>query len=196
MNRLKEVSVGERIFDFVLTSLMIAVVVISARLSLAIGPIPITMQTLAVILTGLLLAPRLGWLVPTLYLLMGLMGFPVFSGGGGIGYLIKPTFGFLLGFIPATYLAGYLYQHRWFKRDFINVSIASFIGIAVIYLFGFGYIPLAGVFFGSEVAVLAAILPSLPFMIIGDCIKIIGLTVIVPILVRELERARQPFKNR
>lgn len=196
MKRHKEVSVGERIFDFVLISLMIAVVVISARLSLVIGPIPITMQTLAVILTGLLLAPRIGWLVPTFYLLMGLMGFPVFSGGGGIGYLIKPTFGFLLGFIPATYLAGYLYQRKWFKWDSINVIFASFIGITVIYLFGFGYIPLASVFFGSELAVLATILPGLPFMIIGDCLKIVGLTLVTPLLLRELERARQPFKNR
>lgn len=193
---MKKLSVGERIFELVLISLMVAVIVVSARLSLALGPIPITMQTLAVILTGLLLGPRIGWLVPTLYLSMGLIGFPVFTGGGGIGYLIKPTFGFLLGFIPATYLAGYLYHRKWFKLDYINVVIASFTGILVIYLFGFGYIPLAGIFFGSELAVLAAILPSLPFMIIGDCLKIIGLAMVVPLLTYELEKARQPFKNR
>lgn len=193
---MKETSVGERIFDLVLISLLIAVVVISARLSLVIGSIPITMQTLAVILTGLLLGPKKGWLVPSVYLLMGLIGFPVFSGGGGIGYLMKPTFGFLLGFIPAAYLAGCLYRQKWFKRDYINVIIASSIGILVIYLFGFGYIPLAGIFFGSKLAVLAIILPSLPFMVIGDCIKIICLAMIVPLIAREFEKARQPFKNR
>ncbi len=193
---MKELSVGERIFESVLIALMAALLVVSARLSLAIGPIPITMQTLAVILTGLLLGPRVGWLVPGLYLLMGLIGFPVFTGGGGIGYLVKPTFGFLLGFVPATYVAGYLYHQKWFKRDFINVIIASFTGMLIIYLFGFGYIPLAGIFFGSELAVLAAILPSLPFMVIGDCIKIIGLAMVVPLLAHELEKVRQPFKNR
>lgn len=193
---MKETSVGERIFDLVLISLLIAVVVVSARLSLVIGPIPITMQTLTVILTGLLLGAKTGWLVPSLYLLMGLIGFPVFSGGGGIGYLMKPTFGFLLGFIPATYVAGYLYRQKWFKRDYINVIIASFIGIFVIYLLGFGYIPLAGFFFGSKLAVLAVILPSLPFMVIGECIKIICLAMITPVIARELEKARQPFINR
>ncbi|MGE5607353.1 MAG: biotin transporter BioY [Bacteroidota bacterium] len=188
-------STGERIFEFVLSSLMIALIVISARLSLAIGPIPVTMQTLAVILSGLLLGSRRGWLAPTLYLLMGLTGFPVFSGGGGIGYLLKPTFGFLLGFIPAAYVAGFLYHRKWFKRDFVNVIIASLVGIAIIYLFGFGYIPFAGFLFGSELAVLAAILPGLPLMLIGECLKIIGLTMVVPILTRELEKARQSFKR-
>lgn len=188
-------STGERIFELVLSSLMIALIVISARLSLAIGPIPVTMQTLAVILSGLLLGPRRGWLAPTLYLLMGLIGFPVFSGGGGIGYLIKPTFGFLLGFIPAAYAAGFLYHRKWFKRDFVNVLIASLVGIAIIYLFGFGYIPCASFLFGSKLAVLAAILPGLPLMLIGECLKITGLTMVVPILSRELEKARQPFKR-
>lgn len=196
MSRMKKLTVGEEIFDLVLTSLMVAVVVISARLSLAIGPVPITMQTLAVVLTGLLLGPRVGLLVPSLYLLMGLIGFPVFSGGGGIGYLMKPTFGFLLGFIPGSYLAGFLYRLKWFKRDYINVLIASFTGIFVIYLFGLGYIPLAAVFFGSELVVMAAILPGLPFMIIGEWIKIISLALLVPILTRELEKIRQPFTNR
>lgn len=193
---MKESRVGERIFDLVFISLMVAVVVISARLSLVIGPVPITMQTLAVVLTGLLLGPGKSWLVPTIYLIMGLLGFPVFSGGGGIGYIIKPTFGFLLGFIPATYLAGHLYRLKWFKRDNFNVVIASFIGIFVIYLFGLGYIPLAGIFFGSELAVMASILPGLPFMIIGEFIKTICLAMIVPLLIRELEKARQPFTNR
>ena len=187
---------GERTFDFVLCSLMIALIVISARLSLAIGPIPVTMQTLAVILTGLLLGPRVGWLAPTLYLLMGLIGFPVFSGGGGIGYLFKPTFGFLLGFIPATFFAGYIYYRKWFERDFINVIAASLSGMAIIYFFGVGYIPCASILFGSELAVLATLLPTLPLMIIGECLKIAGLTMVVPLLTRELEKARQPFKNR
>lgn len=189
-------STGERIFDLVLSSLMIALIVISARLSLAIGPIPVTMQTLAVILTGLLLEPKKGWLAPTLYLLMGLIGLPVFSGGGGIGYLIKPTFGFILGFIPAAYFTGFLYYRKWFKQDAVNVIIASFIGMVIIYLFGLGYIPFAGFLIGSELAVLATLLPSLPLMIIGDCLKIAGLTMVVPLLTRELEKVRQSFKNR
>lgn len=193
---MKESRVAEGIFDLVLISLMVAMVVISARLSLMIGPVPITMQTLSVILTGLLLLPGKSWLVPTIYLFMGLLGFPVFSGGGGIGYIFKPTFGFLLGFIPATSLTGYLYRLKWFKRDKINVVIATFAGIFVIYLFGFGYIPLAGIFFGTELAVMASILPSLPFMIIGEFIKTICLAMIVPLLTQELEKARQPFINR
>lgn len=194
--KVKEASAGRQIFDLTLISLMVAVIAVGARLSLTIGPIPITMQTLAVILTGLLLGPRVGWLAPTIYLLMGLIGFPVFSGGGGVGYLVKPTFGFLLGFIPAAYLAGYLYHQKWFKQDAVNVGIASFIGMVTIYLFGLGYIPLAGIFFGSEAAVLAAILPGLPFIIIGDCLKILGLTLVTPLLSHELEKARQPFINR
>ena len=189
-------SIGERIFNLVLSSLLTALTVISARLNLAIGIIPITMQTLAVILTGLLLGPRAGWQVPALYLFMGLIGFPVFSGGGGIGYLFKPTFGFLLGFVPAAYLAGLLYHRKLFGRDFLNVISGSLVGMVTIYLFGLGYIPFASFLFGSELAVLAAMLPGLPLMICGDCLKIACLAMIVPILTRELEKARQPFRNR
>ncbi|NLY74310.1 MAG: biotin transporter BioY [Firmicutes bacterium] len=186
-----ELSVRGKTFELVLISLMGAVVVISARLSLSVGPVPITMQTMAVLLTGLVLGTRIGWLVPALYLLMGLLGFPVFAGGGGIGYLFKPSFGFILGFIPAAYLSGFVYRQKWFRRDYLNVITAALIGDTVIYLFGLGYIPLAAVFFGSELAVLAAILPGLPFMLLGEVFKIMGLALVVPLLVQELEKARQ-----
>ncbi len=70
------------------------------------GPVPVTMQNLFVVMSGMLLGPRAGATSQAVYLLMGLMGLPVFSGGGGPGYVMSPTFGYLLGFIAASAVSG------------------------------------------------------------------------------------------
>lgn len=72
-----------------------------------IGPVPITLQTLMVVLTGLVLGPLRGFLAVLLYVVVGLAGLPVFSGGaGGLGILVKPSAGYLLAFAPAAAAAG------------------------------------------------------------------------------------------
>ncbi len=74
-----------------------------------IGVVPITLQTLAVVLTGLVLGPRLGFLATLLYLAVGFAGLPVFAGGGaGIAVLGKPSVGYLLAFPLGALVAGYL----------------------------------------------------------------------------------------
>ena len=80
---------------------------LSANLKFEIGTIPITAQTLFVLLSGVFLGKEKGAYSQLIYVLSGIIGVPWFSRGGGIAYILSPTFGYLLGFIPASYIAGY-----------------------------------------------------------------------------------------
>jgi biotin transport system substrate-specific component len=93
----------------VYASLMAALVAAGAYLAIPIGPVPIVLQNLFVFLSGLLLGPRWGAASIGVYLLAGSLGLPVFAGGvGGIGRFVGPTGGYLLGFLPAVYVIGWI----------------------------------------------------------------------------------------
>jgi len=91
----------------VFSALFTASIVAGAYVTIPIGPVPITLQTLFVMLAGLLGGFRTGLFAVMLYLLLGLIGLPVFSGGiGGFAHFISPTGGFLLGLIPMVAIVG------------------------------------------------------------------------------------------
>jgi len=103
---------------------------ISAGLKLEIGPVPVTAQTLIVLLSGALLGSKKGSLSQLTYLAGGLLGLPWFSRGGGLIYIMSPTFGYILGFVLAAYLAGLLFEKGWDKnirRSVLAILIANFI---------------------------------------------------------------------
>jgi len=101
----------------VYASLMAALTAAGALIALPIGPIPVVLQNLFVMLTGLLLGPRWGLASVGIYLLAGAAGLPVFAGGSaGIGRFLGPTGGYLLGFLPAVLIIGLISgnrQHHW-----------------------------------------------------------------------------------
>lgn len=89
-----------------LTSLFSALIIIGAYLRFPLPPVPITLQTLFVLLAGFLGGTRIALASTAIYLLLGAVGLPVFSSGGGLGHLIGPTGGFLIALLPAALLAG------------------------------------------------------------------------------------------
>lgn len=98
-----------------------AVVGLLAQAEWRIGPIPITGQTLGVVLVGGALGMRRGAAALTTYLLAGLAGAPIFAGGGGgPAYVMMPSFGFILGFIGAAAIAGWAAERAWDR----NVALA------------------------------------------------------------------------
>lgn len=97
-----------------------------------------TLQLIFVILAGLLLGPTKGFIAGGMYLLIGLLGFPIFAAGGGIGYVLRPTFGYLLGFVVAAWLTGFL-SRRFDKASFPSYLVAALCGAAVIYFCGLTY---------------------------------------------------------
>lgn len=86
----------------VFAALFTALIAVGAQIRIPLGPIPFTLQVPMVLLAGLLLGKRLGLISITAYIFIGLIGIPVFAGAGGLGSLVSPSFGFVLGFIPGV----------------------------------------------------------------------------------------------
>ncbi|MGO4560076.1 biotin transporter BioY [Mesorhizobium sp. 2RAF21] len=120
----------------VLASILLAT---SAKISVPFYPVPLTMQTLVVIGLGFALGLRRGAAAVLLYLAVGAAGLPVFAGtpakGIGIAYMMGPTGGYLLGYIPSVLLAGSLAMRGW-DRHPVTAMVAAFLAGAVIYVPG------------------------------------------------------------
>ena len=99
---------------------------------------PITLQTFFVLLTGLVLPVKASTLAITTYIALGLIGLPIFSGGGGLGYILMPNFGFIIGFFIATVIISVVTQKFKYSKLWEYIIISLF-GIAVIYIIGVLY---------------------------------------------------------
>src|ERR1700730_15753530 len=109
---------------------------LAAQIAIPIGPVPITGQTFAVLLTGALLGSRLGAAALIVYLVEGASGLPFFAGGsGGIAHLLGPTGGYLVAFPAAAFITGAFAEHGWDKR-FVTAAAAMNIGSVVILFCG------------------------------------------------------------
>ncbi|MDY0288324.1 MAG: biotin transporter BioY [Sphaerochaeta sp.] len=91
----------------VLTALFASLIIVGAYIRFPLPPVPITLQTLFVITASLLGGTAIGIRSVAIYLLLGAVGLPVFTAGGGLGILLGPTGGFLFGLLPAALLAGW-----------------------------------------------------------------------------------------
>jgi biotin transport system substrate-specific component len=136
-------------------------------------PVPITGQTFAVLLTGLLLGGRLGGLALIAYLAEGLVGLPFFAGGkSGLAYALGPTGGYLVGFVVAAYVVGRLADRGWDRRVGTTL-LAMIIGNLIIYAAGLAWL----VRFVGPDRVLA--LGLVPFLA-GDLVKVILAAIALP----------------
>ncbi|MFH1345931.1 MAG: biotin transporter BioY [Pseudomonadota bacterium] len=155
-------------------SLLLAV---SAKIAVPFYPVPITMQTLVVIGLGLALGPVRGLAAVALYLAEGAAGFPVFAGtpqkGIGLAYMMGPTGGYLLGYLPAVLLAGWLGVRGW-DRNPLSAMAAALLAGAVIYVPGLLWL---GAVLGFDKPILQVGL--YPF-IFGDIVKALLAVLIFP----------------
>lgn len=150
----------------VYAALMAALTAVGAYIAIPIGPVPIVLQNLFVMLTGLLLGGRWGVISIGVYLVAGAVGLPVFAGGtGGVGKFVGPTGGYLLGYVPAVYLIGMI-SEKGRGRVIVDV-LAMVAGSAIVYAFG---VPWLKVITGMSLSKAMAV-GMLPFLI-GDIIKI------------------------
>jgi len=118
----------------ILVALFAAITAICAQITLPIGPVPFTLQTLAIALSAVILG-RYGGLAILLYLIIGAVGVPVFSGfKAGIPVLIGPTGGFLFGFTLAAFVMGFIIDR--IKLNFIKVLLINIFGLALVYGIG------------------------------------------------------------
>lgn len=121
-----------------LCAMFAALSAIGAFIKIPIPICPFTLQLTFTTLAGLLLGRRMGALSVALYVIIGLLGVPVFTEGGGFGYVLKPTFGYLIGFIAGTWTTGAIAGTAE-KPKYIRILIASVAGVVVDYLFGMVY---------------------------------------------------------
>jgi biotin transport system substrate-specific component len=140
--------------EIALAGLFAALTVVGGLIRLPLPPVPFTLQTFFVVLSGLLLGAKLGSLAQALYVVIGLVGVPVFAGGGGPGYVLNPSFGYLLGFVVGAYVTGRLAEGRLRGgagrvdamapalgiRDFRRSFVAAMAGILCCYAVGVPYL--------------------------------------------------------
>ena len=118
-----------------------ALTALTARITihLPFTPVPITLQTLAVILSGLVLGAKAGGVAQLLYLGLIMMGLPVDANALGLAALLSPTAGYLLGFMPAAFITGYLAE-RFALTSWRGNFMAAITGMMIIYCFGFSWL--------------------------------------------------------
>jgi biotin transport system substrate-specific component len=129
----------KRTTDMVLISLFAALTAVGAFVRIPIPPVPLTLQTLMVMFSGMILGSRRAALSQLLYMIVGLIGVPIFAQGGGPGYVFQPSFGFLVGFIAGAWVIGRIVEGE--KRVSLPRTIGALLwGQAVIYLIGIPYL--------------------------------------------------------
>ena len=165
-----------------LTAVLTALLCILGPVTLPLGPVPLSLTTALLMGMALLLGARRSLLCCVVYLLLGLLGLPVFSGfHGGLGTLLGPTGGFLLGYLPLTFCCGIASEKT---NSCLLQALAFMLSTALLYLLGTAwYARQAGTEFPAALAVCT--LPFIP----GDAVKIASVLVWGPVVKRRLKKA-------
>ncbi len=156
-----------RVFDAALVAGFSLLIALSAQVAIPLPftPVPVTLQTFAVILTGCLLGSRRGTLAVIAYIVEGSFGLPFFSGGtAGIGHLLGPTGGYLVGCVASAFLAGLLSERKAAMKP-AGLLLTLAVADLVVFIFGVTWL---GAFTGPQKAVALGFVP----FIVGDALKI------------------------
>ena len=160
---------------------------ISSKIKIPFYPVPMTMQTFVVLFLGISFGYKIGLATVSLYLIEGIVGLPVFSNspekGVGIIYFTGPTMGYLIGFLPAVFITGYLKLDDWTKKEnrnleffFLNL-LKLLISVSVIYLLGLFWL---SNLIGFEKAILFGFKPFW----IAELFKILLLAFLTPLVLK------------
>ena len=163
-----------------LTALFAALTAAGAFIAIPIGPVPIVLQNLFALLSGLILGPVMGGAAVGLYLLAGILNFPVFAGGtGGIARFAGPTGGYLPGYLLMALTAGLIAGRPGARIPLPRLIAAVIAGLLVVYIPGVAWLKISRSLTWSR-ALIAGFLP----FIIGDSLKGIAAVLIAPRLRR------------
>jgi biotin transport system substrate-specific component len=178
MELLKTNSIQKILKTFVLIFLGTIALTISAKLKIPFYPVPMTMQTFVVLFLGLAFGYKIGLATVGVYLLEGIIGMPVFSNspekGIGLVYFTGPTMGYLIGFLSAVFLSGYLN----FKNNIFIVFSKLIFSVSTIYIFGVLWL---GTLIGWDKPIIA--LGVTPFLL-AELFKISLLTILAKKIIK------------
>lgn len=167
----------------ILAALFAALTAVGAFIRFPLGTMSVTLQFMFTAMAGVLLGAKWGAVSQTVYVVLGLVGLPVFTMGGGIGYVMQPSFGFLLGLIPTAWVIGCLTEK---ENGHWRIALACLAGLAVLYLIGLPYMYLImKLYLHKSITVWTAVKAGMLVYLPGDAIKI-ALTVL---LYKPLRRA-------
>lgn len=136
--------------NIILCGLFISLMAVSAYIKIPTPFLPLSLQVLVCLTCGLVMGAKWGFVAMATYLLLGLIGIPVFSLGGGLNYLLKPTFGYIIGFTICAPICGFLANKKpnsSTKRMFVSAVI----GLIALHLIGFNYFFYMSNFIGINV---------------------------------------------
>lgn len=172
--------------NLILCALFAALIAVGAFIRIPVPVLPFTLQFLFTMLAGLLLGGKPGALSVCIYIVMGLMGLPVFAEGGGPAYVLKPSFGYIIGFALAAYVTGTI-ANKVSKPSYKRLFAAVFSGLAIVYSCGMVYYYLMSNFYlGTPIGLWPLFLYCFLLTVPGDiCLCILSAVLgkrLIPVL--------------
>ncbi|MCH5350488.1 MAG: biotin transporter BioY [Clostridiales bacterium] len=163
-------------------------------------PIPFTsvevsLQTVFVLMAGLLLGARDGAIAVAVYLIMGLLGLPVFTKGGGIAYVFQPSFGYLIGFVIGAFLSGAVVNRFKKRKTAGKAFIAALVGMIPVYVLGVSYQVLIMYYYlHTTFAAALASVPAVMVLAVKDAVLCGLVSMLYPALSKVIKRDRSEKK--
>jgi len=162
------------IYALTIVPLFTSLIIVGAYIKIPFPLVPLTLQTLFVLLAAMLLKPKYAVMVPALYMFLGLAGLPVFTKGGGLFYIFEPTFGYILGFLPASFLVSFLVS-KFQTRSIPLLALIGVSGISVIYVTGMVYMYLIMNYYtNNPIGFIGMFSSNFMLSITGDILKCIA----------------------
>lgn len=164
--------------DLVLCAMFVALIAVGAFIKIPVPVVPFTLQFLFTMLAGLLLGPVNGALAVVVYIVLGLIGLPIFTQGGGPGYIFQPSFGYIIGFAVAAYVNGKIANAKT-HPSYRRLLGANFLGLFIVYAFGMiYYYVISNFYLNSSIGVGALFLYCFVLAVPGDIVLCIVAAII------------------
>lgn len=168
----------------VMAAALAALTAVGAFVRIPLGFTSFTLQVLFTLLAGVLLGPGWGAASQAVYVALGLLGLPIFTMGGGPGYVLQPSFGFLLGLVPMAAVCGWLCRALPGRKGILLGGLA---GLAVLYLVGVPYMGLIlNLYLGKGVGLGELLMSGMVIFLPGDGIKLAAAAALAPEITKRL----------
>ena len=178
---------GQAIKSSVLCSFFAALIAVGAFIKIPVPVVPFTLQFLFTSLAGLLLGSRYGAVSVMLYILLGLIGLPVFANGGGINYVLQPSFGYMPGFALGAFVTGRIAEKSP-NPSYSRLIIANFAGLLIVYALGMVYYALiSDLYLGTPIGLWPLFVYCFVLAVPGDIVLCILGALLAKILIPMIE---------
>lgn len=186
----------EKIRDLILCAMFAALAAVGAFIKIPVPYVPFTLQLTFTTLSGYILGGKKGMTSVLIYIALGLLGMPVFTEGGGIGYIFKPTFGYIIGFAIGAFFTGVI-SHKTEKPSYLRLLAAGFAGLVVVYAAGIVYFYMINRFYlGNDTSISNILIYCFLLVVPGDIVLTFASAYIAKRLIPILSENRYNRRNK